>query len=156
MKFLEYKHFFICKNGVFIFEDPEMLKYKKLNLEGKRGYSIIQEDIPGPSTNQYAYYFGGIIRNECLSSNIFAGWTEYEVHEVLFAELRSHTRVVEMPDGKTIVKTVTDDFSTYDKDDMRLYIEELIPYLLNNYGIVVKPSDYYKYNKYRINPKTLK
>lgn len=133
-----------------------MLKYKRINLEGKRGYATIQEVIPGPSPNQYAYYFAGIIRNECLSSNIFASWTEYEVHDLLFSEIRSHTRVVELPDGKTIVKTVMDDFSTYDKEDMRLYIEELIPHLLNNYGIKVKPSEYYKYNKYRINPKTLK
>ena len=154
MKFLEYKHFFEIKNGVFIWEDPDMLEYKRKNLEGKRGFATIQEVIPGPSPNQYAYYFGGIIRSECLSSNTFAGWTEYEVHEVLLAELRSHTKVVEMADGKTIVKTVTDDFSKYDKEDMRLYIEELIPHLLNNYGIVVKPSEYYKYNKYRIDPKT--
>lgn len=156
MKFLEYKHFFIVKNGILIYEDADMLKYKMLNLEGKRGFATIQEVIPGPTTNQFAYYFGGIIRNECLSSNTFAGFTEHEVHEILFSELRSHTKVVEMADGRTIVKTVTDDFSKYDKDDMTLYIQELIPHLLNDYGIVVKPSEYYKYNKYRIDPKLLK
>ena len=155
MKSLEYKHFFVVKNGKFCFEDKNMFEFKRRHLEGKRGYAVIEEEADKPSINQYAYYFGGIIRSECLSSNTFSGWQEHEVHEFLLSELRSHTKVVEKANGTTIVKTVVDDFSKFSKEDMSKYIEELIPYLLNEFGIHVKPAEYYKYNKYRVTSKVI-
>jgi hypothetical protein len=155
MRSLEYKHFFRVVGGKFIFEEWDMFEYKKRNLEGKRGYAIIEEAEERPTHNQFAYYFGGIIRSECMASHTFSGLSEHEVHEILFSEIRSHTKVVEMPDGSTKLKTVSDDFSKYKKEDMVLYLQELIAYLQVEYNIHPKAPEYYKYNKFRINPKSL-
>lgn len=138
-----------------IWEDRTMLDYKKLSLEGKRGYAIIEEVKDNITPNQYAYYFGGIIRKECMKSNTFHGFSDKEIHQILFSELRSTTKGIEMPDGTTRLVTVTEDFSKYGKKKMAEYIEELIPYLQMEYDIHPKPADHYKYNKFYLNGEKL-
>ena len=156
MKQLQYKHYFTVRKGVFEFEDKEMFEYKRRNLEGKKGYAIIEEVEKEITPNQYAYYFGGIIRRECMSSDIFSGFTERQIHHILFSELRSTTRGIELPDGTTKIVTITEDFEKYKQEDMRKYIDELIPHLQVNYNIHPKPSSHYKYNKFYIDPKIIK
>jgi hypothetical protein len=133
-----------------------MLEYKKRNLEGKRGYAIIDEEEKNVSPNQYAYYFGGIIRRECMASDVFKGYTEKQIHSLLFNELRSTVKGILKPDGTTKLVTMSEDFNSYKKEDMRLYMEELIPHLQTEYNIYVKPSSHYKYNKFYIDPKLMK
>lgn len=149
MKDVKFKHYFAVKNSKFIWEDGDMFLAKKRSLEGCRGFAIIEQVKEEISQNQYAYYFGGIIRSECMSSEQFAGWTESEIHQHLFSELRSYNKEVIYPDNKREVKTFVDDFSSYGKKDMSTYIEELIPHLNNEYEIFPKSSRYYSYNKYR-------
>ena len=156
MKEPEYKHFFIVKNGKFIWEEADMFRYKKLSLEGSRGYAIIEEITGEITPNQYAYYFGGIIRKECMVSEVFRSFSEQQVHQVLFAELRSSTKGIKRPDGTTQLVTVTEDFSAYKKDDMRKYIEELIPHLHEEYRIYPKPAENYKYNKFHIKERKIR
>jgi hypothetical protein len=127
-----------------------------MNLEGKRFYMILEEAEDDISPNQYAYYFGGIIRRECMNSNVFAGFSDKELHQILFAELRSKTQGVHRTDGTVQLVTVTDDFSAYKKPDMTRYIEELIPHLAMEYGINVKPASHYKYNKFFLDTKIVK
>jgi len=147
----KYKHFFTVINGKFIFEEEDMLEFKRKNLEGRRGYAIIERVESDITPNQYAYYFGGIIRKECMKSETFQGLSEKQVHQVLFADLRSTVQGIKMPDGTTRMVTITEDFSRYKQDDMRRYIEELIPHLQVEYDIHPKPADHYKYNKFYFN-----
>ena len=151
----KYKHFFQVINGKFIFKEEDMLEFKRKNLEGKRGYAIIEPVEDDITPNQYAYYFGGIIRKECMKSNTFQGLSEKEVHQVLFKDLRSSVKGIKMPDGTTKLVTVTDDFGKYKKSDMQKYIEELIPHLQTEYNIHPKPASHYKYNKFYFNEKKM-
>lgn len=156
MKELLYKHTGVFLNGKPVWDDPQMYQFKKMQLEGSRFYAILEileEDV---SPNQWAYYFGGIIRRECMASDCFAGMTDKEIHQCLFSELRSKTKGIKMPDGTVRLKEVTDDFSAYKRPDMTKYIEEVIPHLAVNYNIHVKPASHYKYNKFFMNPKTVK
>jgi len=156
MKEPKYKHFFEVRNGKFIWEEKDMFMYKKMNLEGKRGYAIIELVTGDITPNQYAYYFGGIIRKECMISEVFQGFSENEVHQVLFAELRSSVKGIKQLDGTTKLITVSEDFAAYKKEDMRKYIEELIPHLHEKYRIYPKPAENYKYNKFYIRERKIK
>jgi len=147
----KYKHFFKVRDGKFIWEDEDMLEYKRKSLEGGRGYAIIEEAGDEITPNQYAYYFGGIIRKECMKSNTFQGLSEKQVHQVLFNELRSSVKGIKMPDGSTKLVTIAEDFSRYKLPDMQKYIEELIPHLQVEYNIHPKPASHYKYNKFYFN-----
>ena len=91
-----------------------------------------------------------------MSSNTFAGFSDKEIHQILFAELRSKTKGVHRPDGTVQLVTVTDDFAAYKKPDMMKYIEELIPHLALEYNIHVKPASHYKYNKFFLDTKIIK
>ena len=133
-----------------------MFRYKKLSLEGRRGYAIIEQVTGEVTPNQYAYYFGGIIRKECMVSNTFQGLSEKQVHQVLFAELRSSVKGIKCLDGTTRLVTVTEDFEAYGKESMRKYIEELIPHLNTEYRIFPKPAEHYKYNKFYLKERKMK
>ena len=147
-KHMLFKHKFSVINKQFIWDDRQMFDYKRMSLDGKRGYAIIEELGEEISVNQWGYYFGGIIRRECMASNTFSGLTDKEIHQILFAELRSQEKGIEMPDGRVKLVTITEDFSAYKKKDMVAYIDELIPHLNVNYGIFPKPASHYKDNKF--------
>lgn len=132
-----------------------MLEYKRNTLEGQRSYALIEEVEDDITPNQYAYYFGGIIRKECMKSNIFQGLSDKQIHQVLFMELRSTQKGIKNLDGTTRLVTVTDDFGAYKKPDMVIYIEEVIAHLQVEYNIHPKPASHYKYNKFYFNEKTM-
>lgn len=152
----KYKHFFTVINGKFIFQQKDMFEYKRKSLEGMKGYAIIEPVEDDVTPNQYAYYFGGIIRKECMKSDIFQGLSEMEVHQVLFFDLRSSVKGIKQLDRTTRLITVTEDFNKYSKKSMSKYIEELIPHLQTEYNIHPKPASHYKYNKFYMNDKTFK
>lgn len=156
MKEPQYKHFFKVVNGKFVWEEKDMLDYKRKALEGKRSYAIIEEQQDKISTNQYAYYFGGIIRRECMTSNTFHGLSDKEIHQILFSELRSTMKGILLLDGTTRLVQVSEDFSSYGKKAMSKYIEELISYLNTEYEIYPKPAEHYKENRFYLNTKVYK
>lgn len=147
---LEFKHHFRVEEGKFIFEDPEMFEFYKRKFEGRRGYSVIFETIDDPTPNQYAYYFGGIIRKECMQSNTFAGWTEKEIHRFLFRNVMGILTLIKLRDGSTRTVEKVPDFDSIGKEGMREYISQLIPYLQIEFDIHPKPAEHYKYNKFYI------
>lgn len=156
MKDPKYKHYFIIRDGKFIWEEPDMLEFKRKSLEGVRSYAILEEVEGDITPNQYAYYFGGIIRKECMVSEAFQGLSDKQIHQVLFTELRSTQKGIKNKDGTTRLVTVTDDFGSYKKPDMIKYIEEVIAHLQLEYDIHPKPAEHYKYNRFYLNPKTMK
>ena len=158
MRELAYKHFFIVKEGKFIWDDPQMFEYKKKSLDGRRGYAIIEEEKDKASTNQLAYYFGGIIRKECMKSNVFTGLSEKEIHNGILFETRGYVRNIQMPDGTTKIMECLPDFDDIvkDKGEMSKYISEVIILLQTDYNIHPKPASHYKYNKFHIETKHYK
>lgn len=156
MKDPKYKHYFTIRDGKFIWEEQDMLEFKRKSLEGRRSYAILEEVEDDITPSQYAYYFGGIIRKECMRSDIFQGLSDKQIHQVLFMELRSTQKGIKMPDGTTRLVTVTDDFGNYKKPDMIQYISEVIPHLQVEYDIHPKPAEHYKYNRFYMDPKTMK
>jgi hypothetical protein len=156
MKEPKFKHYFTVKEGKFIFEEKDMFEFKRKDLEGRRGYAIIERVGDQVTVNQWAYYFGGIIRKECMVSNIFQGLSEMQIHQVLFFDIRSSVKGILMPDGTTRLVTVTEDFSSYGKEEMRKYIEEVIAHLQVEYDIHPKPAESYKYNRFHLKEKLVK
>lgn len=158
MKPLPYKHYFTVKDGKYVWEDPEMFRLKKQLLEGKRGYSIIEEVTEAGTSNQLAYYFGGIIRQECMNSDCFAGWKEKEIHEFLLLEVRGNVRNIRRPDGSSALVEMPGDFDRIkdNKKEMAKYLEEVIAKLNTEFNIYPKPSEHYKTNKFKVEVKHYK
>ena len=154
---VRYKHFFAVKDGKIIWERKEMLDFEKTQLEGKRGFAVFEEVTDGPSTDQYGYYFGGIIRKECMVSNAFAGQNVYQIHSALMMET-GHTIVTtyEHPKRGRIIHEVPQDIKKWSVKTMRNYIEQVIALLNTDYQIYPKPSEHFKDNKYYMDPKRFK
>jgi len=145
---LEFKHHFSVESGEFIWKDAEMFEFYKRKFEGRRGYVVIFDATDDPTPNQYAYYFGGIIRKECMQSNIFAGWTEKEIHNFLLKEIMGIIKQVKFRYGPARHITIAPEFDSLGKSGMAEYISKLIPYLQTEFDIHPKPSEHYKYNKF--------
>lgn len=151
---IEYRHFFtVDDKGSFVWEEPDMLNFKREMLKGKRGYAIIEEVEENWTQPQLAYYFGGMIHGECMNSNCFVGLNDKQIHDILWAEYSEHIVVYHDKSGKPHQRVSVKDFHSIGKKQMSQYIEWLIPHLLEEYGIEVKPSENYKLNKYYIKPK---
>jgi hypothetical protein len=155
MKPLAYKHYFSVVNGKYVWENLDMFNLVKRTLEGKRGYAIIEEETEKVSTNQLAYYFGGIIRQECMHSNCFAGLSEKDIHNYLLVAVRGTIREIRLLDGQFKIREMPGDFDEImrNKADMAKYIEEVIAHLQVEFDIYVKPSSHYKANGYIVKTK---
>lgn len=156
MKALEYKHYFKVIGGKFVWENPDVFQFVKQSLEGKRGFAIIKEIEEDISPNQFAYYFGGIIRRECMNSEVFSGMKEHEIHSFLLKTLRGTIQSIMLDNGKIHLIERIPDFANFGKKEMARYIEETIAYLQVEFDIHPKPAEHYKYNKYYIKPKVFK
>jgi hypothetical protein len=155
MKPLAYKHYFNVVDGKYVWENLDMFNLIKRTLEGKRGYAIIEEETESVSSNQLAFYFGGIIRQECMNSNCFAGLSEKEIHNYLLIELRGTMRTIRRPAGGTSIAEMPGDFDDImrSKKKMAGYLEDVIAHLQLEFDIYVKPSEHYKANGYIVKTK---
>lgn len=133
-----------------------MLTYIKRQFEDKRGYAIIEEVKDDISVDQYAYYFGGIIRKECMNSECFGGMKEMEVHNVLLMEVAPLTITFEHPTKGRQIYQVAPDIKKWSKKKMSEYIEQVIALLNTEYQIYTKPSSHYKGNNFYMDKKTYK
>lgn len=155
MKELDFKHRFKVVNGEFVWEDKDVFDYVKKELEGKNGYAIIKEEEKDITPNQFAYYFGGIIRKECMNSNAFLGWTEMEIHDYLLREVEGNVKVAKTPHGN-VAFISTPDFKLFRKNKMAEYITKVIALLQTEFDIHPKPPEHYRYNKFYIPTKVYK
>jgi len=143
MSYAEYKHYFDFDSSNNIkFEDPIMFGLDCNRHRGKRKYILIRSEGKTVEHKVFKFYFGVVIKKYCLESNIFSGYTKDAIHQVLFAELRGKPIMVKQQRYTFFEKP----FHTYEEDDMRRYLDELIPHLAVNYNIHVKSkSEDYDY-----------
>lgn len=140
-----YKHIFECKNGELKFDNPEMLKTQKQIFEGKKGYCVFYKIEDKPSTNQWAFLYGGIIKAECMNSNSFAAFkSESEILNYFAKELRSYNRIIVDKNGVNHIIDSFDDISTYNMRQLSTFIDEVIVFLSTEFGITVKHPESYK------------
>lgn len=132
-------------------DDPIAVRSAISSFEGKRMCAIFYEDQEIITGDQWAFYFGVVIK-ECQGLEEFAGFTKKEVHQVLFSELRSYQKRVQFTDkeGNEISKIVDfqEDFESYGKKDMAKYMEELIPRLALDRGLFIKDPGQYKIDQF--------
>jgi hypothetical protein len=125
---MDLKHFFVVKNGKQVFEDETLYKASLKRMEGYRGYLIMKTVKREITPGMYGYYFGHVIA-ECRN-NIpdFAGWNYTDMHNHFWKLLRPGI-----------------DYTKAHAKDMIGYVEELIPWLYDKYGVVIQPD--HKFSK---------
>jgi hypothetical protein len=139
------KHYFKCSNGNLTFELPNVHTAQMQLLEGKKGYVVYTIEEEKITPNQRAFYYGGIIRGECMSSDAFKGFHSVEaISDYLVSELRTYVNIISYPDGTEKPIKVRDDISKYNIKQFAAYIEEVIAFLLTEFNIEVKPPEFYK------------
>lgn len=143
-----------ARNGQLIFDHPKLWESQIFELEGKRFDLVIEQESKPKSISQLGYLFGGIIESTCLRSNVFEGWTKDEVLAYLLSKLTSYTKEVIYPDGHRELIVTHDDISGYDKEQLRLFIDQVIIFLSSTHGLVVLSPDEYRYEKYFKNVET--
>lgn len=142
---------FVVSDFKTYWNDPIAVRSMLSSFEGKRGFAIFYEDNGNVTPDQYAFYFGAVIK-ECLGLEEFIGYTKKEVHQQLFKELRSYQKKVEYTDknGNKVskIEDFVEDFDSYDKKDMAKYIEELLPRLALDRGLYIKDPSEYKIDQF--------
>ena len=147
MKDPQYRHWFNCSNRKFHFDRPEMFDKQKTAMNGKRGYAIFVEEDGDVTSSQRGYLYGGIIRAECMNSNVFAGMNEKEIYQYFIKKLRSYTKTIKTGEVETI-EVFAEDVSSYGKRKMTRFIDEVIALLNTEFNIFPKDPTEYKLNRY--------
>lgn len=137
------------------------INYKELTLfnafisknEGKDLIVSIEPKKNAISEDLYAFYFGIIIRKECMQSEAFSTYyDEYEIHQIFQEKLRSYI-VMEntgTEDAPLLVpKRIVDNVLIYSNEDFKLYVSDLITYLAHEFDIHVKEKSEYIIPNYR-------
>lgn len=146
---VEFKHYFRVIDGLFYWKDKDAFRAEKTKYEGKNGYVIFFNQEAKATNDQYAFYFGFVIGRACAESNIFSGYNKHEIHMVLMKDLRSEDIVIPDKRGTKHVKTIVEDYHSWNKKKWASFIEEVVPHLQIEYGIDVEGYDNNKdYNYY--------
>lgn len=150
-----YRHYGIVKDGIKIYANPDLQKQSVMELEGKEFEEVIQKKKKSASKGQYGYLFGGIIP-EALEYETFGGWTEKELKEFFEDRFLSYfyQKEFKLPNGIVQVKTINckGSFKGLDSDQMQQVIEEIIRFLAEEAGIIVKTPEEYHHGKYQTVP----
>lgn len=91
-------------NGKIIYYNNELYRSNLYQLEGKQVDVIIKVRHKKPSTDQFGYYFGGILK-ACHESEYFKHFDKSEDIDLYFEEkFRSYTKMVVLPNERYLVK----------------------------------------------------
>lgn len=142
-------HTGIVRNGKPYFDLFKLYNAELLQLEGKRFQMTIQKEHVPKTQAQRGYYFGGIIRKSCMSTESFGGWEFDEIDNYLRRSVRTRKKVVVNKEGEErTVDFVDADIEHYTKDEMAQYINDVLDYLALYHEIHPLEASKYKYGKY--------
>lgn len=143
-----YKHWIskVVNEVRIVFDNPEIwiAEIESLN-PSFRYYITVEKERERKTLSQLGYLWGAIYP-ECAKSEVFDGWKKEKIHEVLFSCLENRMEVIKNKNGEDRLITVVPDLSSYDKEQLSEYIDHLIMYLADEFGIVVQSPEDYKLN----------
>jgi hypothetical protein len=147
MKKAIYKHAVRKKanKSQIVFDNPEMWIKEIEGLKPTSRYFItIEEENIKKTPSQLGFLFGGIYKSECMNSNAFSGLSEKEIHQELFRELEEYPKVYIDKKGEESVKMFVPDFNSYNREEVKTYIDKLIAHLATEYDIYIRNPEEYK------------
>jgi hypothetical protein len=141
-------------NSVLKYDNQELFSSVLQKFNNKDVVVTIELTHTPIDKDLYAFYFGIIIRKECMSSEQFQGsFNEMDIHEMLQKEFRNYVRVAEtIRDDGTIDREAVycvDNTLLYDKSNFMAYLNDVILYLGSEFNIHVKDYDQYVIDKNR-------
>lgn len=137
------------KDGKLIYYIPELYANNIRALESKEFELVIKEKSKRASTDQFAYYRGGIL-GTCYETEMFSHFNgRDEIHENYFAPLfLSYKVMVELPTKKyelTKVRSLAD----LNMKEFSEFITRVIAHCESELGITIASSEDYYITKYK-------
>ena len=114
--------------------------------------TVTIDDSPQPvESDLFAFYFGIIIRKECMNSEAFSTYyDEKELHNIFQRKLRTGIRAKKGNHFRVEYQEFTDDVLQYDKKNFLQYLNDLKLYLESEFGIIIKNYEQYHMDKKRL------
>ncbi len=142
----EIRHYGRIKEGKFIWDIPDLYRQNILELEGQEITMVVKKRHQKPTKSQYGYYRGAILM-ACFESEMFSTMsTKDEIHDLYFApKFLSYVTLAEIG-GKKVEVTRVRSLADLDKDEMNLFMQQVLEECLE-LEIKVLPSEMF-YNKY--------
>lgn len=139
------------RKGQFLFKRKKLAQRIIDGLEGKEFEMVLSEEEPDKSTSQLGYYFGGIIRNTCMKTELFAGWEFDEIDDFFRKrflsykkELVRYLRIKDSPRRRKLVVSakVTERLESLSRYKMRIFLEKVIMFLATEKIYPLDPNEY--------------
>lgn len=127
----------ITNNRLFVADRQKMYDSHLQGLSGERVEIIIRKEKRKATTNQFKFYFGGIIKGTCMKSTLFAGWSAESIDH--YFRYR-YAFTMKKSNGKE--QRETHDLALYSTDDMIKFIDQVIAELAQNGIEVLSPEEY--------------
>lgn len=141
MSDVKLKHRFVIKHGGRYYLQPMKLHQRLMELEGKSGYDIIEEDFDPTTKDQFAYYYGGIIKAVCMQTEMFAGNEETEIDDHFRDLFLTYRKMISI-NGKHREVVKQDHLSSLGKKKMAEYITKVIAWLGNEGIECPEPNEF--------------
>lgn len=132
----------IVHNGKIRLDDFNDLKHVLSLFEGQAVEINIAKQTLKKTDNQYAYYWGVIIRKHMMDTEQFGGWTVNEIHNYLGSKIRLKTVEIKLPrhEGSEqyyVSHNIIQSTKAYSKAQFAEYIKEVLLFLVWEHGIEI-------------------
>ncbi len=141
---LTVRHYGKIENGKKIYFNPELYKSQIDGLEGQEFEEVIKKRFHKVSTDQFAYYYGAILRVAHKHDAFIYFNKPDDIHEDIIAPMfLGYTKVIEFK-GQRIEKKEVRSTTSLTREEMSEFIERTIAWLAMEFGIIIlSPEDYY-------------
>lgn len=127
-------------NGKKVYNNGTRYIKELKRLDGKDFVEYLEEAKDSPTLNQYAYYYGGLLRT-ALESEVFGGWEQEELDAFLKEQFLTKIKMKTVKED-LITLRITKDKSAISKKEMVEYIEKCIMFMATE-GIEIEDSETY-------------
>ncbi len=153
---IQIRHYGIVRGKKILLHNLPLFNKNIESLEGKQIEFTIKEKHETPTTDQYAYYRGGIIET-ALTAECFGGWTGDEVDKY-FSDKHLGYNVEQIIRKKSgvehrLTRVIPSKDSSFPRKKMAEFIDKCIMELAEESIIVLTPEQY-KVDKYKTIIKT--
>lgn len=143
----EIRHYGIIRNRKKVYYKPELQLKQLEELDGREFEEIIKERKQRITPETHGYYRGGII-NSCLTTEMFGGWSEDEVH-AFFVKLFLTTVVEKIfPSGRRVEIPQVRSTGDLNQQEMNEFVNRVTEWLSEHEIEILEPEQY-NLSKYR-------